>query len=337
MALDQEIPANDPVDDALDAKLEQPGGSETVEESAPPSLADAFKHAGIDGVPDDAEKFKSEWQQYQSLRAQFPQLQQQHAYLMQERHRQAQEAAQRQQQEAAQKKEAAREKLFNIPKFDRRLMSQLETNENGQIVAKLGADPTIPSQYQSWRSAYDDAQDKLIEMMADPVAMFQEHIYPHIQEQIQQQAFQAAQQMMRQEQLQQKIAAKEQEYAPFLKDEAGNLKPWALRWNQNLQQAMQMGHADPVAYADAFLDQEVLNLHMQQTEREKAEAEAKKKANDKAAFLRNANKQGVRGPQRGGNKKSGTKTPNPDDAFAEMRERLSTMTDEELEEDLRSF
>ncbi len=320
--------AGDPQDDLVEEggddgtaseAASQPGDPDGAEE-ATDDLAAALEAAGL---PTDPRALISG---LTTLRQQSSEAQQLRAMLWQMTQRQ-------QQQPTVQQKPPEPPKApWEVPQFDRGMLQMLTTDENGNIVPKPGADPTLADQYRRWNTARESALDKLVN---DPYGTLQAGMMPLVQQEAQRIVQEQFQQMQRQ----QSEAAISQRLAQLNKDPnyvdpmTGMPTPIGQEWNSHFAYARSIGHRDPVAYAESQIDAALLRFKLEQEQQEAANAPppatpAEKRKSEQLAFLK-----GRQQPGRGGSmrRKNGAKSPPQDyDVWKKLREDLKDVPLEDL-------
>ena len=305
---------------------------ETEVEEAPskPSLAEAFKAHNLN-LPDDPEVLTRELRALAERARKADELERQVQWYA---HQQSQQQAPPQE---TKKEAAARKKLWDLPQFDRRAMSLLTQDENGNIVVRPGGDPTLPAQYAKWKEAREEAMDKALEMLADPYAFYEQNIQPHAAEQYAQMAAEASQAAVYQYQQQQRLQAFENENIEWVyeKDVSGRptrqLSPAAQQWNQFYNEAIQYRHNDPIGYATDRLDAILFRSRLEQ---EAATKDQPTEADKKHDFLAAA----ARKPNKGGTMEKRTRSTPPqhkdgDKLFEDLKARLKALPPEDFTQD----
>lgn len=284
---------------------------------APPDLSQVWKQHGLTDLPNDPQELVSQFQQSRAAQQRVQQLQDQ---LLWQAHnqRQAQEAQQR---EAA---KVPAKKLFDLPEFDREWLNLVTTDENGNIVAKNGVDPSLPQKINAYAKARESHIDKFL---SDPMSILQGGIQPMIE--------QAAQRMMEQklhqyhQQNELKGFEKENSSWVFQNGKNGSITPAAERWNVYYQEALRIGYQNPIQYAQRGLDAELTPILIQQQAEKEAAGQAATDARtaDKS-FLKRAAAQSNRGNSL---PNAAQKKPpqNPRNVFSTLKQKLKDLPDHE--------
>ncbi len=311
---DDDFGAGVDVDD--DSAIDADGADDGEEPVEPPSLADVWKQHGVEGLPSDPKALQREINEMRRQAAEAARYRDYASMLIQHQQEQARQAALLAQQQP--KTEEKPKAPWTVPQFDRRLIDQITTDENGNLVPKPGAMPNVVDEYRKWQSAREQALDRFLQ---DPNALISEMVQPVIQ----QHAWQIASRAIAQERQRAELKAFENANRDWAFNADGSLSTAGQMWNVHYRQALQMGMADPIAYAEAQLDAEAYRRRIQQeppAEQADSPEEAEKKK--RLALLRRNRHQSSR---TGSFPKPGRKTPpqngkNPWGALAKKLEQI---------------
>lgn len=292
-----------------------------VAEKATPDLSSVWEQHGISGLPNDPQAIAQAYQQYGQMQSRVNELQQQ---LLWQAHNY------RQQQEMAQRPPAEKPKpLFELPEFNREWLNMVTTDEHGNVIAKPGADPSLPQKINAYAKAREQYLDKFL---SDPIGTLQQGLAPVIQ----QTANQIAEQRVRELRLEQGLRQFERENASwvFVNGKGGAITPAAQTFNRYFQEALQMGVQDPIAYAERGINAELapILIEQQATAAQKQAAAANNKNQDrefiKAAASKQANRTG--GQPNGTTRKS---KPRADGQFprAKLLQAFKNLPDSDFE------
>jgi hypothetical protein len=307
-------------DESAALEVEEPDAPEEREAAA--SQRDAYAEFEKIGLPKDPKQAASQLQYLQQQAREAEQYRQWYQY----------QAYQNQQVEAAKKQEAAekqaqeqRKKLWELPQFDRRLLSQLTTDEYGNVVAKPGAIPTLPEDWRKWRDAREDAMDQALNMLADPVSFYESHLQAPIQRQVVGMAARITAYMLQEYQEKQRLQDFENQNREWVYDEGNQLTPAAHLWNRHYAEARNQGHPDPIRYATDALDAELYRRSVLQGA---AESQGDVEDQKRMELL----KRGARAPGRGGAVNGKKKAPRTgSDVWAEALEQMEDLPKEDFE------
>lgn len=298
---------------------EEPAGDETVAEEVG-DLSAVWKQHGFEDLPADPNELRSQLAQLRQQAASAEQYRQ-HAAVLWQMNQQA--LAQRQAQQAS----PQGPKLpWEIPSFDRRLMDQITTDEQGNLVARPGAMPTVVNDYRQWQTAREAALDKFL---SDPVNVVQQIAGDFINQRAQQIAQQQVYEYHRRAALE-KFGSENSEW---LFDAPGVLSPAGNIWNQHYIQALQSGFADPIKYATDAVDAAAFRHDVDaQISAQKAGITPTANAQKKRALLNSA----TRKPNRTGSfrkaGKSNTPPQNSGRLWSDLRRKLEQLPPDDLEE-----
>lgn len=287
---------------------------------APPSLGDVWKQHGIAGLPDDPQEFQRTIAEMRRQSAETERYRQ-YAAIQEQMLRQQQLIQQQAPKPAPEKPKMP----WEIPSFDRRMIDQLMTDEQGNLVPKPGAMPNVVNDYRAWQTAREAAQDK---WLADPRAVLNDlgYVTPE-------QVAQITEQRIVRYQRQTELRQFENTNREWLYDASGQFTPAGNMWNQNYIWALNSGYPDPIQFAEMRVNNEVYKIRLQQdAEAEKAAAaEAAEPTEDekKSLFLHSA----ARKPNRtGAQPKKGKPLtiPKGQDGWEWMKQQLAQLPPEDL-------
>lgn len=301
-------------------------GSEAEEEAAA-EAAEAKDLAALlkeRGLPDDIEALTNGWQAQQRLQQENEEFRNRMLWMLhnQEQQRVAEQARQQAYQQQQFQQQA---RVFQLPEYDPAWLQMVQHDDAGNLVAKSGADPTLPQKIQAYARAREDAVNRFL---ANPVGTLQQGIGPMV--------YQAAEQIASQKvaELQRELALRqyERDNADWVfvnqRDKSGGITPAAQIWNTHYREAVQRGLPDPIAFADAHLDALAFRQDLAHANQARAAQAAGKTAKDRDTELlkkaaRTAGRSGA--AQAAGGKKVPAKDP-----WAKLRAELKDLPEEDL-------
>ena len=266
------------------------------------TLGSVFQKSGLNDIPDDPERLIP---YIQSLRADAARAQQYQGYIysLTEQMRQLQQA------QAPKPAEAAKPKFpwGEAPPFDRKALTFLYRDAEGNLQVRPGGDPTLPQKYQAWHDWREQAVDQLL---TDPVSAISNPVTEAVTQQVMQQVQAQLYQHNRQRELNEFSEANKE----WLFSAPGVLSPLGNMWNNAFMEGERIGHPHPRQYADMVLDAQAARMGI--GKQEPAATETDKKL----GFL----------------KRAATKTPNRGGTTAKAHRKTPPQNRKELWKALRS-
>jgi len=290
-----ETPAPEATDDTPVEEAVEEVAEEEIEEQ-PAGLGEVWKQHGIEGLPEDPQEFQRTYRAMQAQAAEAQRYREYAGILYQ----QNQIAMQQQRPPVQQEPERPKLPWGDAPQFDRRLIDQITTDENGNLIPKPGAMPNVVDDYRKWVAWRDSAQEKFFSDPASIKSLFQ----PDWQKD----TWQIVQHALAQDRQQTALKTFENANREWLYNEYGQLSQAGNLWNNAYVQALQMRLPDPIQYAEQVID---ATLYRQKVEADAAtQGQPKTDAEKKNAFLHRA----ARLPNRSGTQPKKTrKTPSQND------------------------